>query len=167
MAHECMVGSMVDNGEMMTKGSGLPDIPEVTYWAIGDIHVHQRILPNAYYAGAPVQIKFDDVLRKGMILVDLDFPTAQPKFLPIKSKPMKIVDSAEGLGDEAYYMVRGGLDELKTDWIKTDQFSLNYERVGMTDGLAEFLAGKGFDEEYQKRGVAWVEKQLQGVGGEE
>jgi DNA repair exonuclease SbcCD nuclease subunit len=172
MVHECIVGSMVDNGHIMPKGtSALPNIPEVTYWAVGDIHVHQRInLPNAYYAGAPAQFKFDDVPRKGMIEVDLENPTAQPTFIPIRSKQLKTVSTVAEILEDAYYKVEGSLEEVllanqhekvvKTDWVRPETASIDLSNLTITDGLPNFLADRGLPEKFQKMGVEWVEKLL-------
>lgn len=175
LVHECIIGSMVDNGQTMPKGTaGLPNIPEITYWAVGDIHVHQKInLPNAYYAGAPAQFKFGDVARKGMIEVDLENPTAQPIFIPIQSKQLKTVNSVAEIQEDAYYRVEGSLEEVllanqhekvvKTDWIRPESAAIDLSNLTITDGLPQFLADKGLPEKFQKMGVEWVEKAL-GVG---
>ena len=40
--HECIAGVKLDTNYVMPSGTSLPDIPEITYWALGDIHNHQE-----------------------------------------------------------------------------------------------------------------------------
>lgn len=166
MLHECVIGSKVDNGFPMPKGTTIPNIPEITYWAIGDIHKSQSAgLKNAWYAGAPAQFTFGDFLPKGMLGVNLDTPTV-PQFISLPSKPFCIVDKAEDVKDDAYYMVRGSFEEVvkannidavvKTDWVKPQTAVLDYEKIGLTEGLPEFLAEKGLNPDEQQNAVDWV-----------
>ena len=113
MAHECISGVKLDSGEILPIGESLPQNPQITYWAIGDIHKHQRAnLANSWYAGAPAQFRFDDKLPKGVIVVDLDNPSGEPEFVPIKSKPLKTVSSVKEIDDDAYYKVVGNYKEV-------------------------------------------------------
>jgi DNA repair exonuclease SbcCD nuclease subunit len=168
MLHECVKGTSVDSGKVMTSGTSLPNMPEITYWAIGDIHKSQPTnLPNGWFAGAPAQFTFGDVLPKGYLAVDLNQPT-KPTFVTMSSKPFKIVDKVDDITEDAYYMVRGEFEEVmkagklesvvKTDWVKEDVKSIMYEKIGLTEGLPEFLAEKGLNEEEQTSAVTWVTK---------
>ena len=76
LLHECIVGVKLDNGFIMPTGTKIPKIPEITYWAVGDIHNHQRTnVSNGWYAGAPAQFKFDDKEPKGLVVVNLEHPS--------------------------------------------------------------------------------------------
>jgi len=174
LVHECIVGSRFDNGLVSPKGSSLPNISEITYWAVGDIHTFQPTnLPNGFYAGAPLQFRFDDQQTKGYLVVDLDHPT-NPTFVPSQFRKLKTVDSVDQIIDDSYYMVRGGMDEvlkgnkldnvLRTDYEFTEKTAISYTKLSITDGLPEFLALHGFDNQYQERAVKWVNKSLNQTG---
>ena len=167
LLHECITGVTLDNGYIMPTGTKIPKIPQITYWAVGDIHNHQKTnVVNGYYAGAPAQFKFDDKLPKGLIVVDLENPSRKPIFHPLKSKPLKTVTSVDDIQDDAYYKIKGSFDEVikanreekvvKSELVKTDEDVLEYEKLGIVDGLPEFLAGKGIDPDRQKQAVEWV-----------
>lgn len=172
--HELIYGSKFDGGLISPKGMTIPIIPEVTYWAIGDIHKHQPTnVKNGYYAGAPMQFKFGDDLEKGIIEVDLENPTKPPKFHRLNSKPLKIVSNIDEVNDDAYYMLRGDFSEvikghknanvIKTDWVKTARTAISSVELSLTEGLTNFLADKGIDEEYQKVGQDWVNNITKGM----
>lgn len=173
LVHECMAGAQFDNGMILPKGSQLPSIDEITYWAVGDIHMHQRLnLPNAYYAGAPAQFKFDDVLPKGYLVVDLEKPT-KPKFCPIHVKPLVVVNSVDQMTEDAYYMVKGSFEEVmranqnssvvKAEWIKDEAQVFEFQKLEITDGLPEFLSEKGLTEQEQKEAIEWVKNTAVGL----
>ena len=168
LLHECISGVTLDNGFIMPSGTKIPKIPEITYWAVGDIHNHQKTnVVNGYYAGAPAQFKFDDKLPKGLIVVDLEHPSLKPKFHPLKSKALKTVTSVTDIEDDSYYKIKGTLDEVikanrenkvvKSELVKENEDVLEYDKLGIVDGLPEFLASKGIDPERQKKAVAWVQ----------
>lgn len=89
--HEYLRGAKTDSGYVKEKDDQIVLIenkfPRVTYWALGDVHKCQRILPNAWYSGAPHQTRFDETLPKGVLLVDTDNPT-KPEVIPIDSIPL-------------------------------------------------------------------------------
>ena len=176
MAHECICGVKLDNGMIMPKGTALPQIPQITYWAIGDIHKHQRAnLANSWYAGAPAQWNFGDQLPKGVIVVDLENPSGEPEFVNIKSKPLKTVSSVKEIQEDAYYKVIGNYKEVieanlnemvvKSQLSEADDQILTYDKTGIVDGLPEFLAEKGIDAEGQTKAVTWVSETLNLQGG--
>lgn len=172
LVHECIVGSRVDNGFLMPKGTAIPVIPEITYWAVGDIHTTQQVnVKNGWYAGAPAQFKFDDVLPKGVLKVNLDAPDVQPEFIPVNVKPLKVVSSVEQITEDAYYMVEGDdfkdilagnqhEQVVKTKWSRPVFDALVYQKMGIIDGLPEFLAEKGIPEAQQQFAVDWVKQSL-------
>jgi DNA repair exonuclease SbcCD nuclease subunit len=168
MLHECISGVKTDSGFIITKGLTIPDIPEITYWAIGDIHKFQRTnVSNGYYSGSPAQFNFDDALPKGVIEVDLEHPSLEPTLHPLTFKPLKTVSSVKEIKEDAYYKLVGGYDEVikankeqkvvLTEYdTSKESVTTDYIKVGIVDGLAEFLAKKGIDESLQKKGIDWV-----------
>lgn len=168
MVHEFVYGSMMDNGKIIAKGMKLPTtLPMIDYWAMGDIHKCQpATLPNAWYAGSPLQFKFDDVLEKGVLDVALPF-AGRPEFIRTKFKPFITVDSVEKMTEEAYYclksddakaLVQASTDSrvVRTDWVKREAGSINISDIPITDGLADFLASKGISEKLQERALKFV-----------
>ena len=171
LLHECVKGVKLDNGFIIPNGIDIPNIPEVTYWAVGDIHNEQPTnVANGRYAGAPIQFTFSDKPEKGVIVVDLDHPTAKPEFIPIISKPLKVVKSVSEIDEDAYYKVQGDFSEVlkanthdkvvKTRWVKSKAKPLDYQRVGIVEGLPEMLAEKGIPKKRQAEAVEWVEDLL-------
>jgi DNA repair exonuclease SbcCD nuclease subunit len=49
------------------------DLP-VTYIALGDLHICQRVAPGCYYSGSPIQTRWGETPDKGVLLVDTDDP---------------------------------------------------------------------------------------------
>jgi DNA repair exonuclease SbcCD nuclease subunit len=161
VCHECLFGSVFDNGVAAKKGHKLPKIDWVTYWAVGDIHKPQNAgLPNAFYAGAPLQYKFSDEQNKGVLEVDLDNP-CNPNFIPLKSKKMIIVNNLEDIVDngENFYMVKAKNENelisahkyasvIKTNWTNTENIeTISLENDDIFIGFSDFLREKGFSED--------------------
>ncbi len=95
LMHEAISGCKADNGHKVTKRNQIrliaSDFPEVCYWALGDMHSVQEILPNAWYSGSPHQKQFDETLNKGVLIVDTDNPT-KPKFVAVHSANLLTLD---------------------------------------------------------------------------
>jgi len=75
--HDAVRGAMVERNIAVKKSEQVTLIPELgpTYWALGDIHVPQQMLPNAFYCGAPYQVDFGEFAsKKGVLLVDTEDP---------------------------------------------------------------------------------------------
>jgi len=171
MLHECISGVRLDSGKILTSGCSIPNMPEITYWAVGDIHKYQVTnVANGYYSGAPAQYRFDDDLPKGVIKVDLDRPSKEPEFIPIISKPLKTITNVDDISDDAYYRLIGDYEEIikanneplivKAEYDDVQTQAMTYERIGICDGLPEFLAAKGLNEDMQKRAIAWISNLL-------
>jgi DNA repair exonuclease SbcCD nuclease subunit len=169
--HECIVGSEFDNGILAKLGTRLPDIPEITYWAVGDIHTSQRAsLDNAWYAGSPLQFGFKDKLNKGILEIDLTKPT-KAKFHPLNFKKLKTVSSVDEIKDDAFYKVKGEIKDvleanrhsqvLRADFNKSSHKAITLPKMEITDKLTEFLAERGIDGNGQKEAVEWVKKILE------
>jgi len=91
--HEAVYGCKTDVGMTITKSNQIrldTSFPRVTYWALGDMHLPQRISDFARYSGSPHQTRFDEVEDKGVLIVDTDNP-AYPEFVPVPSIPLRIV----------------------------------------------------------------------------
>lgn len=171
MLHECISGMKSDSGRIIPNGTAIPNIPEITYWAVGDIHKFQVTnVANGYYSGAPMQYRFDDILPKGILRIDLERPSKEPEFIPLNFKPMKTVNSVSEIADDAYYRLVGDYEEMikannepmvvKTEYNEEQKQIMTYEKLGICDGLPEFLAVKGIDEKLQNRAVTWVQNFL-------
>lgn len=86
MLHECFKGSITNNGRPFPGGIEVPDIPDIKYFACGDIHIKQQInLKHAWFSGAPMQYKFDDDPNKGFLWVEKhsDKPDYKVQFEPL------------------------------------------------------------------------------------
>ena len=140
VAHELIKGSLMDNNHKSKHGDLLQDTPFVTYFALGDIHVSQRIGLRAYYSGAPLQIKFGDDAKKGVLIVDTDNPD-HPEFVPIISKQLVIATSKEDIPEDSYVKLKAAkLDlenqdlpdnVLKTEYAREDvELTLNIDEEG-------------------------------------
>lgn len=168
MCHECISGVKTDQGFVIIKGMALPKIVDIHYWAVGDIHNFQRTnVTNGYYSGSPTQFKFDDGLPKGILEVDLAHPSKEPELIALTSKPLKTISTVDEITEDAYYKLVGGYEEVikankeqkvvMTDYDSSkERVSTDYIKVGILDGLSEFLAKKGIDEQLQKKGTDWV-----------
>lgn len=71
----------------MEKGIEVTDNLPVTYIALGDLHIQQRVGPCCYYSGAPIQTRWGEDPEKGGLLVDTDDPD-NPTPILFQSKPM-------------------------------------------------------------------------------
>lgn len=70
--HGMVQGSYNDLGYTFSGGVILPLFDEISYWALGDIHKQHSVAKNAYYAGSPIQHRFDEVdENRGGLVVDL------------------------------------------------------------------------------------------------
>lgn len=104
--HEYVTGAKTDTGFEKKDASKIvltaDRFPQVTYWALGDVHKCQPVLPNAWYCGAPHQTKFDEVLPKGVLLMDTDAPT-EPTFVELQSTPLLFFEELpESVPEDAF-----------------------------------------------------------------
>lgn len=90
--HEAVQGCKNDVGRTITKDNQIRldgSFPEVTYWALGDIHLRQQMGPTAWYSGSPHQTRFDEDSEKGVLIVDTSSPE-DVAFVPVPSIPLLI-----------------------------------------------------------------------------
>jgi len=87
VAHEAVRGCKADSGHRIKRHQQikLTEDIDVDYWALGDIHLPQRILPNAFYCGAPHQIDFGEKQKKGVVLVDTEKPDGMAGFIALNT----------------------------------------------------------------------------------
>lgn len=94
VTHQTVKGSLTGTGYRLPKGVRIKPNQQVTYYALGDIHVHQSVGPAAFYPGSPVQTEFDEDTNKGVLIVDTNDPK-HPLFHPIKSRKFVVVKSSD------------------------------------------------------------------------
>lgn len=172
MLHECFLGVTLDTGLSSKSGVKIPDISNVRYYALGDIHKYQKCqLPNAWYSGAPMQYNFGDGLPKGVIVVDVDLNrNYTPRFIPIPSSiELHNISSLDQIPEASphWYKLRCEASKLPRhlpDCIKVTEpvaVSLSLPKavladnekvvhsgmqaVDFTEGVEELLLSNGFD----------------------
>lgn len=169
--HECCLDARFDNGFLATKGLILPDLRNVVYWAVGDIHVFQTAThPNSFYSGTPLQFGFADAEKKGVLIVDTDYP-CDPQFVPLIFKPFKVVKSIKEIDDEAYYKIiadessilKANQDPrvIQSEW-DSGQEKVDFDALSITDGLTDFLKNLGLEQDLVTDAHQWVEKVCNG-----
>lgn len=94
VAHATVRGSQLDTGFTLEHGIDFQRNKLVDYYALGDIHLRQRVCKGAYFCGSPLQVNFGEDMPKGVLLVDTDKPD-KPKFLPLPSIELVTISSAE------------------------------------------------------------------------
>jgi DNA repair exonuclease SbcCD nuclease subunit len=94
IAHQTVKGSLTATGYRLPKGVKIRPHADVTFYALGDIHVRQSVGPAAFYPGSPVQTAFDEDPDKGVLIVDTDDPK-HPRFVPIHSRKFVMVLSSD------------------------------------------------------------------------
>jgi len=106
VAHELIKGSVLDNNFKMETGAVVPSLP-IDFFALGDIHLCQKMSPIAYYSGAPYQLKFGDSDKKGVFVVDTDQDKIVPEFVEIPSKKFVIIRTLnkEEIPEDCYVKV--------------------------------------------------------------
>lgn len=172
MLHEFIWGSAMDNGRVVHRGLKLPvDMPQINYWALGDIHTYQPgNLPNSWYAGSPLQFKFDCKREKGFIKVNLPF-NERPEFIKTHFKPFITVSSMEQMTEDAYYNLEGNAQEIvnaqndsrvvRSNWVRDVSQALedvSTKGFSVIHGLPEFLASKNINEAWQAKAIEFVNK---------
>ncbi len=121
--HEAVYGCKTDTGFSVTKKNQIrldSSFPEVIYWALGDIHAHQEVRPNAWYPGSPHQTRFDESTTKGVLIVDTDTPT-DPEFISVDTIPLLTFDTPPNDGwpapSEAFVQYRPEVGSDLTGYI--------------------------------------------------
>lgn len=94
VTHQTVKGSLTGTGFRLPKGVEIKPIEEVTYYALGDIHVRQSVGSAAFYPGSPIQTAFDEDGTKGVLIVDTNSPK-KPEFHAINSRKYVVVKSSD------------------------------------------------------------------------
>jgi len=89
--HMAIRGSMLSSGIPLPEGNEIIPNERVFYWAMGDIHERQQLLPNAHYSGSPYQIEFGETDYKGVLLLDTNKPI-RPEFVAIEGVKKLLYD---------------------------------------------------------------------------
>lgn len=165
MSHLMIKGCIRDNGTKSPIGTELPKA-KWDYFALGDIHKYQKIGPNAFYSGSPIQHKFGEDLPKGVVIVDLE--SGKRKFVEIKSpnirKLITITKVPETWPANAWVRFKGSKvpQDLPPEVIKKateieqEDVSNDIQLDDVTLGLPEFAASRGVKKKAQKRLVKMV-----------
>lgn len=118
--HEAVHGCQNDVGLTITKSHQIRldgAFPDITYWALGDMHIYQQISDNAFYCGSPHQTRFDELTEKGVLIVDTDDPS-DPEFVEIRSSLLEI------------------LTEEPDDWPTPDEALVQFRPPGPFPGIS-------------------------------
>lgn len=183
VVHEAVQGSVNHRGTWKAKSDKYLRIPKldfVTGWMLGDIHKRQKIAENAFYAGAPIQIKSDEDPNGGI----LEWRGPFVKFHGIKSRGFRFTnDYAEALEfsrDGHYVRFTGQLPknadvpanvavngdiaaiEIDIDFAGhegvVDEFKFEMDLI---TPLPSYLAGQGLQPHQQQIAVELVSSYLQ------
>lgn len=182
MMHESYEGYETDSGWKADpdKVKKWHTYKGVTYYALGDIHLSQHInkCSHAWYSGAPIQHNFGDGKRRGVMVVDLDNPTA-PKLIKLKGIPNLMILRAknlkkENIPEDALIRLDGSIDELnqlgelppnivKTKPLVDESVEVaDIENVSdsdnLTRGLPEWLKAKGYGPQFIDQAIDTVKR---------
>lgn len=162
--HECFK-SFAENG-MEVGTESLPKLKFVKCWMLGDIHKHQFLAKNAWYAGSPLQINFGEKSEKGFVLVK----DGKPHFKKLSSaKKLVVVNQGDKIPKDCIVKLKI-TDPLKFNKSNvpdsvasfeqdiSSSESIKLENNGdVTDGLPKMLAEEfGMSKKYQKRAVKYI-----------
>ena len=162
--HECFK-SFAENG-MEVGTESLPKLKFVKCWMLGDIHKHQFLSKNAWYAGSPLQINFGEQSKKGFVLIK----DGKPHFKKLESaKRLVVIKQGEDIPKDCIVKLKitDPLDFNKSDVPDSvasfeqdisSAESIKLENSGdVTEGLSEMLAQQfGMSKKYQRKAVDYV-----------
>lgn len=162
--HECFK-SFAENG-MEVGTESLPKLSFVNCWMLGDIHKHQFLAKNAWYAGSPLQINFGENSEKGFVLVK----KGKPYFKKLTSaKKLAVIKQGDDIPKDCIVKLKI-TDPLKFNKSNvpdsvasfeqdiSSSESIKLENNGdVTEGLTNMLASEfGMSKKYQKRAVKYI-----------
>lgn len=163
--HEAVSGAKVDSGFLLPKKRDQIHLnfftDEVCYWALGDIHQCQKTHPTAWYSGSPQQVNFGERNDKGVLIVDTDNPD-NPKFVPIKSTPLVILEEEPEEGwPDGFVQCRAPVCTLtipeNVEYFRPQKFvpgDTNFElEHGLFQGLVTSLIKSGLSKEHVPRAL--------------
>lgn len=154
VVHETIKGSVTDTNFRLNKGDDTPKLEygedtealNVSYVALGDIHIRQKLAPCTYYCGAPLQVKFGDQWPKGVLIVDTEDPD-NPEFAAIESKQLIKVTAVEDIPTEDCYvkLATGKTDTLGVN-LPDNVMKLQFVKQHDTDSLLSLDSNKSLHE---------------------
>jgi exonuclease SbcD len=167
VSHEAFAGCFADNGQPVLK-SGQPKIPaelSVSYWALGDIHLHQKLGESVYYSGAPHQIDFGEKPGKGCLIVDTD-TLPEIEFVPIESFPLVTLTEAPAIWPPFCRFMPAehtppppGVEYVAPSGIMKHEAS-RAELVGTLDGLENVLSKTSLPQTHYARALELAKAML-------
>jgi DNA repair exonuclease SbcCD nuclease subunit len=129
VAHALFSGAVLDHGGMEVDRVRVPYDERVTYYALGDVHLRQKLGPRAYYSGSMFQTRFGERLPKGVILRDLDHD--RQRFVSITSPRQLIqLETLPKTWPDAHVSLR--LPEPASEPLPTCVVSVKMERIKET-----------------------------------
>jgi DNA repair protein SbcD/Mre11 len=175
MVHEAIIGAVNEAGtQKFKRGPKLdPELP-VTYWALGDIHKpFQMMLPNAWYSGSPIQHDFGDISpERGVLIVDLDEPTAPKPVLLEGIHPLVTIQAGDEVPADAIVRFEGDAQEIAETVFPENVVSfkpsvdgaiksvVDTAGLGLLDDLDSVLADQKVPEDLQQEVVDEVRSAL-------
>jgi DNA repair exonuclease SbcCD nuclease subunit len=177
MVHDSIVGAVNEaRNWVCKKGPRLDPTLDVTYWALGDIHKpFQKVMPNAWYSGSPIQHEFGDKeTERGVLVVDLDRPTEPEPVFVVGVTPLVTVSAVpEEWPADAIIRFEGTTQEISDTVFPTNVVGfkpvLDEDAVravvdtdghDMLDGLPALLIEQSVPEDMQADVVAEIESAL-------
>lgn len=162
------VASMSGQQFLMEDGVEIADDLPVTYIALGDLHIQQKVGPRCYYSGSPLQTRWGEDPEKGGLLVDTEDPD-NPTSIFFKSKPMLtfyeppdewpdpneafirlITDKEppEGTPKEVRITVKLPKQKQLGNPTEDENAPNNYQSYALFDTLKDDLGNRGVPDEY-------------------
>lgn len=182
IVHEAVYGSANFRNTWKAKSDKylkIPSLPFVTGWMLGDIHQRQQVSTNAWYSGAPLQIKSDESPSNGI----LQWIGSKPKFHPLKIRGFRFTndfDEALKYAKAGHYVrfkgkVPPGSDIPSNivcdDSIAAIEVDLDYESgsevsefkvtIDLIGPLPKFLAARGMQPRHQTMAIEMVSSIIQ------
>lgn len=152
--HDALVGSQTDSGYNLEGKLTLKKDWDITYWALGDIHLSQPMFPHAHYSGSPHQINFGESTNKGVLIVDTDNPD-EPGFVEFDT-PYPLISQYIDTDDWALFCKYKGEDlpDEAPDYVvwdppqkETAAIEYGEARVPLLYGLEQKLMDIDHDDE--------------------
>jgi DNA repair exonuclease SbcCD nuclease subunit len=182
VVHEAVYGSANFRNTWKAKSDKylkIPSLSFVTGWMLGDIHQRQQISTNAWYSGAPLQIKSDESPSNGI----LQWIGSKTKFHPLKIRGFRFTndfDEALKYAKAGHYVrFKGktppGVDVPSNivcdDSIAAIEVDLDYESgsevgefkvtIDLIGPLPKFLAARGMQPRHQTMAIEMVSSIIQ------
>ncbi len=167
VSHFATQGVKTDNGYNLPKGSRRK-FHNALYWALGDIHLSQKVGKTAWYCGSPVQHNWGEKPGKGVLVVDTNRPS-RPKFVEIPSKHLITVKGdSKDWPENCHIRVEGdmankNLPDNVVDFqpVIEQQSNDDTKDVPFINRLQSHLNTLGVDRKDQKRYLKTIKSILQ------